>query len=352
MKPATLHKYREPTPVISSDEEEEDINEGETVYQEAEEYYQAEAAQQSIMSQGLDFVYSSDTDMDIATALEYAFNTRTSSLPDEPRTFSEAMNRPDADLWYKAATDEIQSHLENGTWVLTQLPKGHKAIGCRWVFKVKRNADGSVERYKARLVAKGFSQRPGLEYDETFASTLKWSTLRIILAIAALDDLEVESIDFSTAYLNGELDKEVYMKQPEGFVSPEDEDLVCQLEKGLYGLKQSGRLWYKKLAATLVQMGFKILKSDSSVYILDNGIIKVILPVFVDDCTLVSKSKSAIQDLKQKLLSKFKLRDLGSTKLLLGVATTSDHSKHSISLSQKHYVEDILTRTNITAYQS
>ena len=137
------------------------------------------------------------------------------------------------------------------------------------------------------------------------------------------------------------------MKQPEGFVSP-DEDLVCQLEKGLYGLKQSGRLWYKKLAATLVQMGFKILKSDSSVYILDNGIIKVILPVFVDDCTLVSKSKSAIQDLKQKLLSKFKLRDLGPTKLLLGVAITRDLSKHSIFLSQKHYVEDILERFHMS----
>lgn len=113
--------------------------------------------------------------------------------------------------------------------------------------------------------------------------------------------------------------------------------------EGLYGLKQSGRLWYKKLAATLVQM-----KSDSSVYILDNGIIKVILPVFVDDCTLVSKSKSAIQELKQKLLAKFKLRDLGPTKLLLGVAITRDLSKHSISLSQKHYVEDILERFHMT----
>ena len=127
------------------------------------------------------------------------------------------------------------------------------------------------------------------------------------------------------------------MKQPEGFADPEDEEKVCRLEKGLYGLKQSGRLWYKKLAATLVDMGFKVLRSDSSVYVLDNDVVRVIIPVFVDDCTLVSKSKEAIQDIKQKLLAKFKLRDLRDTKLLLGVAITRDRSKHTLSLSQKHY---------------
>ena len=96
------------------------------------------------------------------------------------------MSGPHADKWYKAAQDEIQSHLENGTWELTTLPKGRKPIGSRWVFRVKKNPDGTIERFKARLVAKGFAQRPGLEYDETFASTLKWSTLRTILAIAAI----------------------------------------------------------------------------------------------------------------------------------------------------------------------
>ena len=149
-------------------------------------------------------------------------------------------------------SSDLESHLDNGTWTLESLPAGHKATGCKWVFKIKRFPDGSVHRYKARLVAKGFSQRPGLEYDETFASTLKWATLRIIFAIAAIENLEVESIDFSTAYLNGELDKEVYMQQPEGFVSS-DGHKVCKLDKGLYGLKQSGRLWYKRLVAILVE---------------------------------------------------------------------------------------------------
>ena len=97
------------------------------------------------------------------------------------------------------------------------MPKARKPIGSRWVFRVKKNPDGTIERFKARLVAKGFAQRSGLEYDETFASTLKWSTLRTILAIAVIDDLEIECIDFSTAYLNGEIDKDVYMHQPEDF---------------------------------------------------------------------------------------------------------------------------------------
>ena len=170
---------------------------------------------EALITEGLNFVYALELNQE--EALEYAYNTRANTLPEEPRSFKEAMSGPHADKWYKAAQDEIQFHLENGTWELTTLPKGRKPIGSRWVFRVKKNPDGTIERFKARLVAKGFAQRPGLEYDETFASTLKWSTLRTILAIAAIDDLEIECIDFSTAYLNGEIDKDVYMHQPEGF---------------------------------------------------------------------------------------------------------------------------------------
>ena len=202
-----------------------------------------------------------------------------------------------------AATAVSTLNKANGTWELTTLPGDRRTIGSRWVFRIKRNADGSIERYKARLVAKGFAQRPGLEYEETFASTLKWATLRTILAIAAIENLEVECIDFSTAYLNGVIDKDVYMKQPEGF---REGELVCKLGKGLYGLKQGGRLWYKKLAATLVEMGFKILRSDNSVYVLQSDSLTVIIPVFVDDCTLVSKDKAAIQKIKQALMERFK----------------------------------------------
>ena len=136
----------------------------------------------------------------------------------EPRTFKEAMQRPDPERahWYKAASDEVQALIDNGTFELVQLPPGKRAIGSRWVFKVKRNADGTVERYKGRLVTQGFSQRPGFDFTETFAPTPKWAALRAVLAIAALEDLELESVDISSAFLNGTLKEEVYMKQPNG----------------------------------------------------------------------------------------------------------------------------------------
>ena len=158
-------------------------------------------------------------------AAEYAFDTaehafKTAAHNNEPNTFHEAMKCPkqERDHWYKAALDEIQSLIENGTFELVELPPGQKAIGSRWVFRVKRNVDGSIKHHKARLVAKGFAQHPGFDYTETFAPTPKWAALRAILALAALEDLHLESVDISSAFLNGTLTEEVYMQQPEGFV--------------------------------------------------------------------------------------------------------------------------------------
>ncbi|THG93376.1 hypothetical protein EW145_g8394, partial [Phellinidium pouzarii] len=135
----------------------------------------------------------------------------------EPYQWKDIRGRPDAHLWEQAAMEEFISLVENGTFTPVRLPSDRKTIGCRWVFKLKRKADGSVDRYKARLVAKGFSQRPGLEFSQVFAPTAKWAALRAILALAALEDLELYSIDISTAFLNGDLDHDVYMDQPEGF---------------------------------------------------------------------------------------------------------------------------------------
>ena len=185
-----------------------------------------------------------------------------------PKSYSEAMARPDAQKYHEAACDEIQSLLDNGTWELTHLPPGRKAIGCRWVFVIKRKSDGSIDRYKARLVAKGFSQRPGYDFDETYASTVKWATLRAILALAALEDLEIESIDISSAFLNGDIDAEVYMQQPEGFPQGSPHQ-VLRLVKSIYGLRQSPRLWHSKLNSVLVKLGFNKIKSDASAWEFD-----------------------------------------------------------------------------------
>jgi len=164
--------------------------------------------------------------------------------------------------------------LQHGTWELVELPPGEEAIGSGWVFKVKRNADGSIERYKARLVAKGYSQRSGIDYNEVFAPTFRPATLRLILALAAMEDMDLCFVDISAAFTNGDLDVTIYMMQPEGFHQG-DPNMVCRLKKSLYGLKQSAHQWNIKLHAALTEMGFKKIESDTSVYIYTNGEVKI-----------------------------------------------------------------------------
>ena len=159
----------------------------------------------------------------------------------EPMSYRQLQQHSDKDLWHKACEEEMKAHRLNGTWEIVKLPPGKHAIGSRWFMKVKTNADGSLDRYKARMVAKGYSQCPGFDFKETFAPTVRYSTIRIILAIAALEDLELHSLDISYIYLNGELEEEIYMRQLEGFEIG-GPDYVCKLKKSLYGLKQAGRV--------------------------------------------------------------------------------------------------------------
>ena len=155
----------------------------------------------------------------------------------EPQLYKEAMGLPLANKWTDACLEEFNWHLANGTWTLVELPPGMKAIGSKWVFRIKHNADGSIERFKARLVAQGFSQRPGQDYFETYASTMRHATIRTVLALAAIEDLELRSVDISHAFTNSDVDAELYMKQPEGFKQG-GSNMVCRLNKSLYGLKQ------------------------------------------------------------------------------------------------------------------
>ena len=280
-------------------------------------------------------------------AMEFAFKSVNHS--GEPNSFHEAMQCPpgEREKWYKAAADEIQSLIENGTFELVQLPPGRKAIGSRWVFRVKHNPDGSIERYKARLVAKGFAQRPGFDFTETFAPTPKWAALRAVLAIAALEDLELESVDISSAYLNGELEEEVYMHQPEGFVE-KGNDWYWRLLKSLYGLKQAGRCWHKKLNEVLELLGFRRTVCEHSIWIFQRGDVRIIIPVFIDDMTIAAKSKQDVQKVKDDLKAHFKLRDLGPTSWLLGVEIKRNRSQCILTLSQRQYILDLLERFNLT----
>jgi len=255
----------------------------------------------------------------------------------DPSSYKIALESEQSANWQSAMEEEFNWHLENGTWTLVELPVGKKAVGSMWVYRTKHNADGSIERFKARVVALGNFQRPGLDFFETFASTLRSSTIRIVLALAAIEDMELRSIDISYAFTNSDIDVEIYMAQPQGFKQG-SKNLVCKLNKSLYGLRQSPRLWGETLAKALSSLGFNKTHSDASLYIFDRDGIKVIVPVFVDDITLASKSKAKLDEFVVELGKHFKLRDLGDTNYLLGIEITRDRSKRKLYLSQQQYV--------------
>lgn len=169
-----------------------------------------------------------------------------------PVTANEALSRVDADQWHESMVAEYNALITNGTWELVDLPSDRRPIKCKWVFNLKRDKSGKVERYKSRLVAKGCSQRFGVDYTETFSSVVRYSSLRLILALAVEHNLHIHQMDVVTAYLNGTLSEDVYMVQPERFVDKQNPQKVCKLKKALYGLKQSGREWNSKLDTILI----------------------------------------------------------------------------------------------------
>lgn len=173
-----------------------------------------ELTHHSAFTVGVEYLFTKDEELTLPEAFAHSLTAKDT----EPQSYCQAMAHPDAAKYHQAACEEIESLINNKTFDLVQLPTGERAIGSCWVFKVKRNPDGSIERYKYCLVGQGFSQHPGYDYLETFAPTPKWSVLRLVLATVALEDLEMESIDILSAFLNGEIDAEIYMKQPEGFV--------------------------------------------------------------------------------------------------------------------------------------
>ena len=188
------------------------------------------------------------------------------NVEDDPKSLSEALTSRDAAFWKEAIDDEFESLISNQTWVLVDLPQGSKAIGCKWVFRRKYNTNGSIQTFKARLVAKGFKQKKGIDYFDTYAPVARLTSIRILFALASLYNLHVHQMDVKTAFLNGDLDEEVYMEQPEGFVLPGNEKKVCKLVKSLYGLKQAPKQWHEKFDFVILSYGFRHNSADKCIY--------------------------------------------------------------------------------------
>lgn len=236
----------------------------------------------------------------------------------EPVTVHEALSSPAKSKWQEAMQKEMESLHANKVWDLVELPENKKAVGSKWVFKVKVDADGTVERHKARLVAQGVSQRPGVDYDETFSPVVRFESVRTIVALAAQHGLKLHQMDVKTAFLNGELKEEVYMKQPLGFIMEGKERLACKLNRSIYGLKQSPRCWNFVLDEQLKRMGFEQTTSDPCIYTAAKGEIFLII-VYVDDILLAGKSDKRMMEVKKELAQHFEIKDMGKLKYFLGV---------------------------------
>ena len=266
---------------------------------------------------------------------------------DDPLNMCEAMQSEGASKWELAMQEEYNSLMANGTWELAPLPKDCKSVGCKWVFLTKKDASGHVVRYKARLVAKGYSQVAGVDFLETFAPVAKFTTIRCILALGAALDLEIHQMDVKTAFLNGELEEDIYMDQPHGFGQEGSDHLVCKLKKSLYGLKQSPRAWYQRIDSFFTKEGFTRSQADHSLYIKQTGEYLLIVLIYVDDLIILASLLAKLAWLKAKLKEEFELSDLGELKYCLGVEFERDREARTITMNQSKYIEEVLKRFNM-----
>ena len=223
------------------------------------------------------------------------------------------------------------------------MPKGRKTIGSKWVYKVKTGADGSVERYKARLVAQGYTQKYGTDYDETFCPVVRLESLRVLIALSVQFGLQLHQVDVTTAFLNGELEEEMYMKQPKGFIRKGEENLVCKLKKSIYGLKQSPRCWNTALDKQLKEMGFIQSTSDPCIYFDAGGDI-FFIGVYVDNIVLAGQNSERIRKVKESLSQKFDIKDMGKLHYFLGMQVMQDQKTGDIWIGQPKYTENLLRK--------
>ncbi|CAH9142241.1 unnamed protein product [Cuscuta epithymum] len=237
---------------------------------------------------------------------------------------------------------EIQALENNSTWSLVPLPPGKRALGCRWVYKVKHKSDGTVERLKARLVIFGNRQVAGLDYTETFAPVAKMVTVRAFRAIAACKHWELHQMDVHNAFLHGDLHEEVYMTIPPGYKT-RDTTLVCRLHKSLYGLKQAPRCWFAKLVTALKNYGFLQSYADYSLFTLTRGAVQLNVIVYVDGLLISGNDSAAMGSFKSYLNACYHMKDLGFLKYFLGIEVA--RSSTGIFLNQRKYALDIITET-------
>lgn len=253
----------------------------------------------------------------------------------------EAVRGPESDKWKKVMEAEMGSIASNNVWTLAE-PADRQPISCKWVFKKKIGPDGFVCSYKARLVAQGFSQKIGLDYDETFSPAVRFESICTILSLAAQHNLNMPHMDVSSAFLNGKLSEELYMKQPEGFTEEGNEHLVCKLNKALYGQKQAPKCWNSSLDSFLKELQFEQSKSDSCIYTRIKDDVLCIMGVCVDGLIITCTSLAQLNEVKSSLSARYKMKHLGQLTHFLGVNIVQEDGK--IFINQSAYAKSSIKK--------
>ncbi|CAL2254853.1 unnamed protein product [Prunus armeniaca] len=257
----------------------------------------------------------------------------------EPENYEDAAQD---ESWRKAMEAELEMIEKNDTWKLVERPFAKPVIGVKWVYKTKLNLDGTVQKNKARLVAKGYSQKPGIDYNETFAPVARLDTIRTLIALAAHKEWSLYQLDVKSAFLNGVLKEEVYVEQPQGFVKKDEETKVYKLHKALYGLKQAPRAWYDEIDAYFNKAGFKKSPSEATLYVKAEDSDVLIVSLYVDDIVYTGSSSQMIEEFRRDMMEHYEMTDLGVLHHFLGMGVIQ--SKQSIFLHQKKYGQKLVEK--------
>ena len=260
----------------------------------------------------------------------------------EPKKIEEALNDPD---WVVDMQEELNQFEHQKVWKLVPRPQNRKVIDTRWVFRNKLDEEGTVTRNKARLVAKGFSQAEGIDYDETFAPVVRLEAIRMFLAFVAHSNFKVYQMDVKSAFLNGELDEEVYVEQPPGFEDPDFLDFVYYLFKSIYGLKQAPRKWYDTLSGFLIENGFIRGVIDKTLFTKKHKNDMLIFQVYVDDIIFGSTNDDLCKRFAKLMQSKFEMSLVGELKYFLGLQV--DQRIDGIFICQSKYLKELLKKYNM-----
>ncbi|GBN59582.1 Retrovirus-related Pol polyprotein from transposon TNT 1-94 [Araneus ventricosus] len=271
------------------------------------------------------------------------------ALEDDIPSLKEALNGPNSEEWLEAMQTEYNALLKNKAWKLVKRPKDKNIIGSKWVLRTKYNADGSIALRKARLVAKGFAQIPDVDYQETFAPVARPGSIRTVIAYCAENNLEIFQLDFIMAYINSDLDEEIFMEQADHthFIDQKHPDYVYKLQRSLYGLKQAGRQWFCKLDEKLKSFGLNPLYSDNCVYKLKNSKGELIVIIYVDDLICCTTNVNLYLEFKNFLSNGFAIKDLGKLSFCLGIEFSQNVKNGQITMSQSKYIENVLEKFNM-----